>query len=195
MTTNTKWDAIYQTKVSPGDPCWLLQHCAHLLPQNNSTQTYTSLDLACGLSANALFLAQLGFKSHAWDNSEVALLKSQQFAKQKQLTLHTKLVNIEAGLTTPTQFDVIVVSQFLNRAVCPAIYDALKPNGLLFYQTFHQHKQSKQGPSNPDFLLQKQELLQLFSELDILFYREDGQQGDHDQGLRNLAYFIGQKTN
>jgi 2-polyprenyl-3-methyl-5-hydroxy-6-metoxy-1,4-benzoquinol methylase len=33
-------------------------------------------------------------------------------------------------------FDVIVISRFLDRTLCNAIMAALKPEGLLFYQTF-----------------------------------------------------------
>jgi tellurite methyltransferase len=66
----------------------------------------------------------------------------------------------------PDSFDVIVVCRFLDRNLCPAIAAALKPGGILFYQTF------TQGLSNPDYLLRNNELITLFSELDILEYHE-----------------------
>jgi hypothetical protein len=80
----------------------------------------------------------------------------------------------------------------LHRPICKHITAALKPNGLLFYQTFHENKLSTTGPSNPKFLLQNQELLKLFSDLKVLFYREDGRQGHVDKGLRDMAYLIAQ---
>jgi len=63
-------------------------------------------------------------------------------------------------------FDVIVVSRFLERDICADIAAALKPNGVLFYQTF------VHGLSNPDYLLAPDELLSLFKELDVLEYYE-----------------------
>jgi tellurite methyltransferase len=41
---------------------------------------------------------------------------------------------------TENAFDVIVVSRFLDRTLSDAIIDALKPDGLLFYQTFTRDK-------------------------------------------------------
>lgn len=37
---------------------------------------------------------------------------------------------------TECGFDVIVVSRFLDRTLGDAIIEVLKPDGLLFYQTF-----------------------------------------------------------
>ena len=51
----------------------------------------------------------------------------------------------------PSSFDVIVVSHFLDRRLAPAIAWALRPGGLLFYQTFAREAVTDQGPSNPEF--------------------------------------------
>ena len=91
-------------------------------------------------------------------------------------------------------FDVIVVSRFLDRRLSNAIIDALKPNGLLFYQTFTKEKTIPTSPNNPDYLLNRNELLTLFSPLQVILYRENGLVGSHLKGLRNQAQFIGQKT-
>lgn len=164
----------------------LSQH-RHLLPAQG-----TALDLACGLGANALLLAQAGLTTHAWDISATALTQLHQFAQQQQLTLHTLQRDIEAQPPAAGSFDIIVVSDFLFRPICAAIQAALKPGGLLFYTTWCAHKQSAQGPSNPDFLLQNNELLHLFSPMQIRFYQEDGLTGDLNQGDRNRAHLIAQ---
>lgn len=90
-------------------------------------------------------------------------------------------------------YDVVVVSRFLDRNLKDAIIGALKPGGLLFYQTFDRDKVGGAGPNNPDYLLSNNELLRMFSLLQVVFYRENGLIGNTEKGLRNEAQFIGQK--
>lgn len=187
-TVQNKWDQRYKHSTSPGKPCWVLEQHNHLLPQHGC-----SLDLACGLGGNALLLASRGLNSHAWDISAQALEKLSLFAKQRQLTVNTQQRDIEKSPPAANSFDVIVVSHFLFRPMFPALIAALKPQGLLFYQTFHQHKLSENGPSDPNFLLAPNELLSLLSPLKLVFYREDASIGNPQFGLRDCCYYIGQR--
>ena len=50
------------------------------------------------------------------------------------------------------------------------------------------------GPSNPKFLLDKNELLHLCKDLEILVYREEGTTGCITQGWRNAAMIIAKKV-
>ena len=79
--------------------------------------------------------------------------------------MHKSCVNHSA-------LQIIVVSRFLERALCPALFSALKPGGLLFYQTFLRDRRAGSGPKNPRFLLAHNELPELFRELLILAYEE-----------------------
>ena len=55
---------------------------------------------------------------------------------------------------------------------------ALKPGGLLFYQTFVKAKVDDSGPDCADFLLDENELLQMFvPPLLLRVYREEGRLG------------------
>jgi 2-polyprenyl-3-methyl-5-hydroxy-6-metoxy-1,4-benzoquinol methylase len=183
-----KWDQRYQNKSGPGKPCWLLEHHSYLLPTRGR-----SLDLACGLGGNAIFLAAQGLESHGWDCSSVALEKLVEFARIRELYVTTQHREIEQHPPEKNSFDIIVVSQFLSRPIMPALVDALTPGGLLFYQTFNRDKQSKSGPSNAEFLLANNELLTLLSPLEVVFYQEDRNIGRMDQGLRDFSYFVGRK--
>ena len=185
----SRWDQRYQDSTAPGEPCWVLQNNLHLLPP-----TGRGLDLACGLGANALLLARRGLDSHAWDSSSVALKKLEDFASSKQLAVNTLQRDVETNPPEPHSFDVIIVSQFLYRPIFHALITALKPGGLLYYQTFHTKKVSEYGPSNPDYLLQPGELLQQLADLQLVFYREDADIGRADQGLRDCSYFVGRKV-
>ncbi len=183
-----KWDERYRNSTQPGNTCWVLDNHLHLLPSQGR-----SLDVACGLAANALCLAEQGLESHGWDISSVALEKATYFAAQRGLSINTLQRDIEENPPQQNSFDVIVVSQFLYRPLFPALIDALKPNGLLFYQTFNQQKLTSSGPNNPDYLLATNELLHLLSPLELVFYREDARNGALDKGLRDCSYFIGKR--
>lgn len=187
-----RWNARYQpvplTQIPPA--ARMLLEYQHLLPS-----TGEALDLACGLGGNALLLAARGLDTWAWDIADIAISRLQAYATQQNLTVHTEVRDVAAHPPPAQSFDVIVVSRFLERSIAPALMQALKPGGLLFYQTLTQltvgevHK-----PSNPAYLLAPQELLQLFRALRLVVYREEGDLGDTTQGWRNEALLIGQKS-
>ncbi|WP_455219313.1 hypothetical protein, partial [Kaarinaea lacus] len=80
-------------------------------------------------------------------------------------------------------------------AIISDLIAALKPGGLLFYQTFTQEKVTDTGPGNPKTLLKPNELLALFSSLRILVYREEALVGNVKQGFRNEALLVAQQVN
>jgi len=186
----SKWNQIYSQS---GQACYpaavqVLTENDFLLPASG-----TALDLACGLGANAVFLAELGLAVTALDISFVAIEKLTAYAVQQGLNINVRQEKITAESFTQCSFDVIVVSRFLDRTLSDAIIEALKPDGLLFYQTFTREKTSTKPPNNPDYLLGCSELLALFSPLRVIFYRENALIGERLRGLRNEAQFIGQK--
>jgi 2-polyprenyl-3-methyl-5-hydroxy-6-metoxy-1,4-benzoquinol methylase len=184
-----KWDNIYQSAEQASAPAEILQQHLYLLPRQGQ-----ALELACGLGANALLLAEAGLAVDAWDISPVALQKLDRQAQTKGLQINTAAVLIDTDHLTGKSYDVIVISRFLDRTLCNAIMAALKPGGLLFYQTFTRHKLDKSGPSNPDYLLARNELLQLFAPLTVIYYQEYPAIGDLQRGNRNEAQLIGQKN-
>lgn len=184
-----KWDAIYQKAYSPPLPAEVLSQHQCLLPKHGN-----ALDLACGLGGNAILLAESGLEVDAWDISSVALQILQQQATEKDLSIATLQCHISTETLTNQTYDVIVISRFLDRTLCNAIMAALKPGGLLFYQTFTRNKLDQQGPSNPEYLLANNELLRLFSPLTVVFYQELAKLGGVRFGNRNEACFIGQQN-
>jgi len=93
----------------------------------------------------------------------------------------------------PDSFDVIVVVRFLDRRLTRHIIEAIRPQGLLYYQTFIRDKVDDTGPTRPDYLLEVNELLELFNALTIRLYREEGGTGDPGRGFRNEAMLIAQR--
>ncbi|MEJ2619686.1 MAG: methyltransferase domain-containing protein [Candidatus Thiodiazotropha sp.] len=184
-----KWDQRYADEEKVARPAEVLLNNAHLLPKQGS-----ALDLACGLGGNALFLAGKGLEVEAWDLSAVAIQRLVQTAKQHNLNnLIAQLRDVEKQPPSAQQFDVIVVSYFLERGLIPALIQALRPDGLIFYQTFTQQAVSEDGPKNPSFRLADQELLQLFRDLRVRVYREEARLGDLSLGRRDVAMLVAQK--
>lgn len=188
-----RWNKRYEQAKTPGKIAEVLNDNQHLLPTNS--RDLVAADLACGVGANALFLAKQGFQTHAFDISNVALQHLEHFAAAEQLSINTHHQDIEQNPLEANSFDILLVCHFLYRPLCKVIINALKPNGLLFYQTFTQHKVTPVGPSNPDFLLKPNELLTLFQpELSIINYREEASHGNTQIGLRNQAYLVASKS-
>jgi tellurite methyltransferase len=185
-----KWDRIY-SQDEPGKqaPAPVLAENAFLLPPIG-----TALDLASGLGANAIFLAEYGLTVTALDISSAAIEKLNAYADRRRLAVYAGQEAVTPAALPSSAYDVIVISRFLDRSLKDAIIEALKPGGLLFYQTYTRLKVAAEGPNNPDYLLETNELLDLFSPLRTVFYRENAAIGDIRQGLRNEAQFIGQKT-
>jgi len=193
-----KWNNRYEAVHVPNQVIDVLELNQHLLPAKGK-----SLDLACGLGGNALRMAELGFESHAWDISDSAIEKIQEFAEERHLTLSARQCDIsqheQQDVMCEEGFDVIIVSRFLLREIIPSLIAALRPGGLIFYQTFVQDRVlydkviPKEGPKNSHFRLEPNELVRFFSGLTLRSYREEGIQGDVKQGYYNEAMLVAEK--
>jgi len=184
-----KWNERYRAATAGGQATQVLKENLHLLPDHGC-----ALDLACGLGGNAILLAQQGLKVDAWDIADVPIAALQDVALKRQLSIQAEVRDVEAYPPEPETFDVVVVSYFLDRNIIPALIHALKPGGLIYYQTFTRQRVSDRGPRRAEFRLEDQELLHLFSGLQVLFYREEGRIGDVHKGSRDEAMFIGRKV-
>lgn len=188
-----KWEKRYQSCKTNDENKYrlaaeVLLDNQHLLPESGK-----ALDMACGLGANATCLAQNGLITSAWDISESALEQLIEHAKSHQLDITVETRDVTVKPPETNSFDVIVVSRFLERSLMPAIKNAIRPNGLIYYQTFTKEKIDESGPGNPDYLLDKNELLDHFDDWNIVLYREEGNTGNIKLGFRNQAMLIAQK--
>lgn len=183
-----KWDRRWQqAEYGEISPAWCLSRHAHLLPPAGR-----SLELACGLADNALWLAREGYESHARDSSAVALKRVEQRMREHQLELELRQHVIGQQALEREYFDILVVVRFLDRSAFDLMIDALKPEGLLFYQTFVEG--GGRGPSNPDYLLKPGELLQCLGHLTVRAYEDAGRCGNAAEGLRGESCIVVQKT-
>lgn len=183
------WDARYRQQAAGiPSPAEVLAQLGHLLPPRGR-----ALDLACGLGGNALALARRGLDTHAWDYSEEAIERLRRLASACGVAIHCEVRDVVSCPPGPASFDVIVVSRFLERSLAPALQAALRPAGLLYYQTFVRDRVGGRGPTNPAFRLDDNELLHLFPGMRVLYYHEEGSLGDTTLGFRDQAMLVAQQ--
>ena len=189
-----KWNDVYEdADFKTATIASVLTENSHLLPSISENRLH-ALDLACGRAGNAQFLAKKSFSVDAVDISSVVIEGLENFVAKKNLNIKCIMRDVEStsndGGLPDKKYDVIVVSYFLNRELFPQIKTALKPNGLLFYQTWSQLRVDEVGPNNPNFRLASGELLELCDGLKPVLYRENGLEGELTKGLRNEAMII-----
>jgi SAM-dependent methyltransferase len=128
-----------------------IERFAHLVPRGARV-----LDLACGYGRHALFFAARGATVIAVDRDAAALAT---FAGADGV--ETRCVDLEAAdWPLPNQvFDAIVVNHYLHRPLFPHLRAALRADGTLLYETFAEGNELCGRPSNPAFLLRRDELL------------------------------------
>jgi len=190
LSNKQKWNQRYsEADNSEPQAAQILRDNTHLLPESGR-----ALDLACGRGGNALLLARLGLQVDAWDISDVVVDQLQQYANDQQLPVNANVDDVEVNPPEPLQYDVIVVSYFLDRSIIPALIGALKPHGLIYYQTFSRAVISSRGPQSAAYRLADNELLQLFADLQVLVYREEIDAGDRDIGARDEAMLIARRA-
>jgi SAM-dependent methyltransferase len=136
-----------QTPPSP----WVTRF-AHLIPKGGLI-----LDLACGSGRHSRYFLSLGYRVVCLDRdiTLVADLAADE---------HVELIacNLEDGRPWPLGdrvFDGIVVTNYLHRPLMPHLVRAVAPGGALLYETFADGNQAFGRPQNPDFLLRREELL------------------------------------
>lgn len=128
------------------------------------------LDLACGEGRNGLYLAEHG-QQVVFADRQQGKLDEIAVKLQQNTSVNYWCVDFEQPGTDPLGgrlFSSILVFRYLHRPLMPAIKSAVQPGGLVMYETFTTDQAALGRPSNPDFLLQPQELERVFQHWDIL---------------------------
>ena len=157
------------------------------------------LDVACGSGRHALYLAAQGFEVEAIDRDQGSLEKLSATAAQRRLPLSIKQVDLERNTEErpefpPNTYDAIVVCFYLHRPLFPWLIDALKPQGVLLYETFTIDNYMRyRHPRRWEFCLAQNELLRLTSSLRVLSYDEGEHEGGPGMGTVFTAQLVAQK--
>lgn len=131
-----------------------------------------ALDLAMGMGQNAFFAARHGYQVEGVDTSSVAVNHVRKVAKSSGLSIRTVAADLAHYAIKKDYFDLILNFYFLDRALIASIRNGLKMGGLIFFETYTSEQRQFGRPSNPDYLLESNELLSFFLDLFIVFYHE-----------------------
>ncbi len=131
------------------------------------------LDVAMGAGRNALYLASLGFNVTGVDNDSRAVQRAKESALSRGLKLDARTADLENGYAIPVgAYRTIICFNYLHRPLFPTLRSALKPGGIIVYETYTVDQAQFGPPRNPDHLLHHNELLEMFRDYRCLYYHE-----------------------
>jgi tellurite methyltransferase len=184
--TAHEWDlrhaAASQGEFSP--PASIVRELLPILPLG------PALDLACGTGRHTLLLAERHQPVVAVDWSQTALDILARQARALNYAVHPEILpdvqparglrgiwlaaaDLDHAALPANAFLLILCTQFLQRRLFPQIERALRPGGVLLFETFTRAQMEfAGGPRNPRHLLDAGELRTAFPGLEIVFYRE-----------------------
>lgn len=163
-----KWNAKYGASacLTGREPCgWLVDH-ADLLSGKGQ-----ALDLAMGEGRNTLFAASLGYDVLGVDISDVGVARAESLAREKNLTIRTRIADLDSYQIEENTYDLILCFYFLERNLFEGIYKGLKPGGILLFETFTEDHLKYSGFKR-EWVLEYHELSQAFPGLKVIDYRE-----------------------
>ncbi len=184
-----QWDYRYSHE-SPQflirSPHQLVTEYIDLLPRKGLI-----LDVACGTTATGRFLAARGRQVIALDVSIAALRIARLEVQKGALPVSMAVMDLTDPWLPSKHFDVILNFYYLSRHLWKTYHAALKPGGLLFFESF-----LCEADMNPDHYLHSLELKIAFDDWEIIRYTEI-QRAPHTPGKtsknRRVAQLVARK--
>jgi len=158
---------VVQSLLTPHPDTWVSRF-APLVYAGGSV-----LDLACGNGRHTRLFLEAEHPVVAVDRSIAAM---DSLKKRKGLELIEADVENGPWPLAGRSFDAIVVVNYLHRPLLPILSQSLNSGGVLIYRTFGVGNEKYGKPSNPDFLLRPNELLEAFAGLEVIAF-ESGDTG------------------
>lgn len=162
-----RWDAKWrERRAGEQAAAWLVRH-------RELFHGGIAADLATGRGADAIWLTQHGYRVLAVDGSLIALQQARQRAARAGAR---DVVFVQADLDhfrlPSNAVDLITVFRFLDRSLFAMIRDAVRPGGLVVYQTRTIRWLEREPGACSEYLLRPGELRQRFVDWELLAYEE-----------------------
>ena len=166
-----KWDEKYRKKSELLRP---REASVNIKKYAEKSAGAKALDLACGAGRNTVFLAKQGYEVDALDIAEVALdaLRLEAGCEQVSERVNAQHLDLDSYVPSPEHYELIIMMNFLDRALIKRAQEGLKREGLFIVETYMDDESNEKKDSNVENLLQKEELITLFEGYELLFYEE-----------------------
>jgi len=126
------------------------------------------LDVAAGSGRNSILFLELGHPVLAVDR-DIARLRP--LAGRPGFEARANDLEVGGDPLPGGTFAAVIVTNYLHRPLLPSLIGAVAPLGWLLYETFAVGNEQYGRPSNPDFLLRPDELIETVrGRLDIVAY-------------------------
>jgi tellurite methyltransferase len=173
MPSRDRWNRRWRTWAAGAAPTaaasWLVEN----RPAVMGAPGRRALDVACGAGRNATYLAELGFAVDAVDISDVAIEALHAAVAARGLDVHPRRMDLEREPLPAGPYEVVLVINYLQRDLFPALAGALGPGGVLVMETFTRRDLRLPGSRmDPRYALEPGELRRAFPDLRLVRYRE-----------------------
>jgi tellurite methyltransferase len=185
-SSQSDWDAKYSLAAQAplAKPASIVRELLPLLPRG------PALDIACGTGRHALVLAarQQHVTAVDWSGAGLDVLEAGARAMRVPIRRISTLEKADKALPggidllqadlerlklPENSFELILCIQYLQRSLFSQLPRALRPGGVLLFETYTRAQlEFAGGPRNPEYLLEAGELREAFPELRVIFYRE-----------------------
>lgn len=177
MRHRADWQARHRARPMRSAPsAFVVRHAGELARRSPGAR---ALDVACGSGRHTALLAELGFRTVAFDHASAACAR----VARENPRVDVVVADASALPFHDATFALIVQTRFLDRAILPDLFRLLRPGGVLLIETFLVAQHEATGHPRREFCLEAGELEKLCRaapyRIEVLECRE-GRVGDGD---------------
>jgi tellurite methyltransferase len=148
-----------------------------------------ALDVACGPGRHAIWLAERGWAVTGVDSSRVAIEILLEKANTRGVTIDSITADLEKHEfeIDPESYDLIVVCNYLQRDLFPAIRSGIRKGGLVIAIIAMVDDDPQVRPMNSAYLLNPGELRAQFSGWNLILDFEGKEAGTSSRATAQIA--------